>query len=71
MKSNSLNFISTSSHARFLVHRIYLSDFHVKHKFPWEGFPLFGKDPILVPLFEKEGQGRFSERCTIQIWTLW
>jgi hypothetical protein len=40
-----------------LVHRMYVSDFHVKHKFPWEEFPLLGKRPIPVPLFGKEGSG--------------
>jgi len=53
-----------------LVHRIYLSDFYVKHKFPWEEFPLLGKNLILDPLFEKEGQGRFygflSNRNTVK-----
>ena len=38
----------------FLVHRIYLSDFYVKHKF------LFGRDALLKPLIEFEIKSRIK-----------
>jgi len=42
-----------------LVHRIYLSDFYVKQKFPWEEFSLFGKETFFFPSLKKRGRGDF------------